>query len=257
MKLFYRDEGSAGPNIVILHGLFGSSDNWLPQAKMLADQCHVYLVDLRNHGQSPHSNTFNYDVMADDVRELIEAEGISSPVMLGHSMGGKTAMALALRNPEIPSGLVVVDVSPRGYPDQHDSIVEGLLAMPVADLKSRQDADEALSSYVPQPAVRQFLLKNLQRESSGGFSWKMNLDVISRNISEVSVAVGNGSSFPGPTLFIRGAKSSYIPDKDWDDIRRLFPAAKLETLDTGHWVQAEKPQELVDLVRSFVEGLVK
>lgn len=125
----------------------------------------------------------------------------------------------------------------------------------MAELKSRQAADEALSSYVPEPAVRQFLLKNLHRESSGGFSWKMNLGTISRNISEVSKAVENGSSFPKPALFIRGARSPYIKEGDMEEIRQLFPAARLETLDTGHWVQAEKPRELVDLVRSFVAGL--
>lgn len=130
MKLFYREEGSDGPNIVILHGLFGSSDNWLPQARMLAEDSHVYVVDLRNHGQSSHSEAFNYEVMADDVGEFIEAEGISSPVLVGHSMGGKTAMTLALRNPAMLSAIVVVDVAPRSYPDQHDRIVEGLLALP-------------------------------------------------------------------------------------------------------------------------------
>lgn len=255
MKLFYREEGNGGPNLVILHGLFGSSDNWLPQARMLADDSRVYLVDLRNHGQSPHSDEFNYEVMADDVAKLIEDEGISSPVLLGHSMGGKTAMTLALRNPRLLSGVVVIDVAPRRYPNQHDRIVEGLLAMPLAELKSRQDADEALSAHVPEPAVRQFLLKNLKREPSGGFSWKMNLDTISRNISEVSKGVEKGSPFPGPSLFVRGARSPYIADDDLDGIRELFPAARLETLDTGHWIQAEKPKELVDLVRSFLRGL--
>lgn len=255
MKLFYREEGGDGPNVVILHGLFGSSDNWLPQARMLAEDAHVYLVDLRNHGQSPHSNDFNYGAMADDVAEFIDAERISSPVLLGHSMGGKTAMTLALRNPDLPSGIVVIDIAPRSYPDQHDRIVEGLLALRPAELKTRQDADEALSSYVPEPAVRQFLLKNLKRETSGGFSWKMNLDVISRNISEVGKEVENGTSFPRPALFVRGAQSPYVTDDDLNGIRKLFPAARLETLDTGHWIQAEKPRELVDLVKSFIEGL--
>jgi esterase len=255
MKLFYREEGGDGPSLVILHGLFGSSDNWLPQAKMLAEDFHVYLVDLRNHGQSPHSDEFNYDVMADDVAELIDAEGISSPILLGHSMGGKTAMTLALRNPDLPSAIVVIDIAPRQYPDQHDRIVEGLLALPLAELKSRQDADEALTPYVPEPAVRQFLLKNLKRESSGGFSWKMNLDTISRNISEVSKAVGNGSVFSKPALFVRGAKSPYVADGDLDGILKLFPVARLETLDTGHWIQAEKPRELVELVRDFAREL--
>lgn len=255
MKLFYREEGGDGPNLVILHGLFGSSDNWLPQARMLADDTHVYLVDLRNHGQSPHSDEFNYDVMADDIGEFIEAHGISSPVLLGHSMGGKTAMTLALKNPDLPAGIVVIDIAPRSYPDQHDRIVEGLNALSLADLKSRQDADEALSPYVPEPAVRQFLLKNLKRESSGGFSWKMNLDAISRNISEVSKAAVNGSSFPGPALFVRGARSPYVTDGDLEGIRKLFPEARLETLDTGHWVQAERPRELVEMVRSFLASL--
>src|SRR5690606_9660882 len=255
MKLFYRKEGSSGPNIVILHGLFGSSDNWLPQARMLAENASVFLVDLRNHGQSPHSDKFNYDVMADDVANLIDAEGISSPVLVGHSMGGKTAMSLALRNPGVPAGIVVVDIAPRRYPDQHDRIVEGLLALQPAELKTRQEADEALSEYVPEPAVRQFLLKNLKRESAGGFSWRMNLDTISSNMSEVSKPVESESPFPGPALFLRGARSHYVTDDDLKGIRELFPEAELETFDTGHWIQAEKPRELVDRVRSFVTGV--
>lgn len=253
MKLFYREIGGQGPNIIILHGLFGSSDNWLPQAKMLSDQYRVYLPDLRNHGQSPHTEEFNYRLMAEDVREFIQHHQISAPVLIGHSMGGKAVMTLATHYPEIPSRLIIVDIAPKAYTAQHDSILEGLLSIPVGKVKTRVEAEEALARYVDQPAVRQFLLKNLQRKAEGGFSWKMNLEAISRHYPSVGEAVEKEKSFGKPVLFIKGASSSYIGDNDMEGIHNLFPGSRLLTLDTGHWVQSEKPKELVGAVQSFLQ----
>lgn len=253
MKLFYREIEGQGPNIIILHGLFGSSDNWLPQAKMLAGHYRVFLPDLRNHGQSPHADEFNYQLMAEDIREFIRQHRISAPVVIGHSMGGKAAMTLATHYPEIPSRLIIVDIAPKAYAAQHDSILEGLLSISVEELKSRIEADEALATYVSEPAVRQFLLKNLQRNAEGGFTWKMNLEAISRHYPSVGDAVEKHKPFNGPALFIRGARSRYIRDNDMEGIQALFPKARLLTLDTGHWVQSEKPGELVDAVKSFLQ----
>ena len=252
MKLFYREIEGQGPNIIILHGLFGSSDNWLPQARMMGGQFHVFLPDLRNHGQSPHTDEFNYKLMAEDVNEFIQQHQISDPVLIGHSMGGKAVMTLATHYPEIPSSLIVVDIAPKRYTPQHDRILEGLLSIPVAQLKSRAEADEALAEYVSESAVRQFLLKNLQRNPEGGFGWKMNLEAISRHISSVGDAVEKDKPFHGPVLFVRGARSNYVTDNDIEGIKTLFPMARLLTMDTGHWVQSEKPAELVDVVTAFL-----
>lgn len=254
MKLFYRELGDQGPNIVILHGLFGSSDNWLPQAKMLSGKYRVYLPDLRNHGQSPHDDEFNYRAMAEDVKEFIRQNSIQAPVVIGHSMGGKAAMALATHYPDVPAQLVIVDITPRAYGPQHDHILKGLLSISIGKVKTRAEADEVLAAHVDEPAVRQFLLKNLQREPTGGFSWKMNLDAIARNIEAVGAAIEKEHAYDNPVLFIRGAKSNYVQDTDMNDIRRLFPSARLLTLDTGHWVQSEKPRELVDAVITFLGG---
>lgn len=253
MKLFYREIGGQGPNIIILHGLFGSSDNWSPQGKMLSDRYRVYLPDLRNHGQSPHSEEFDYRAMAGDIRQLIDDHKISAPVLVGHSMGGKAAMTLATLYPDVPSALVVVDIAPRKYGQQHAKILEGLQAISIDKLQNRAEADEALAHYVGDPAERQFLLKNLQRKPGGGFAWKMNLEAISQNISSVGEAVEKNHPFNGPALFIRGARSTYVQDDDMKYINELFPKARLLTLDTGHWVQAEKPAEVVEAIDNFLK----
>ena len=251
MKLFFRELGQGKP-IIILHGLFGSSDNWLTQAKLFAPNYKVFSVDQRNHGQSPHSDDFDYSSMVADLNEFIQDQRISDPVIIGHSMGGKTAMNFALAHPDTISKLVVVDISPKSYNLEHYTIVEGLKAIPIDKLSSRNEADDVLSQHVPEPDVRQFLLKNLQRKSTGGFSWKINLPVIANKLSNVGVDLQFPGQFGKPTLFIRGAKSKYVRDEDWKRITEIFPAAELQTMDTGHWVQAEKPQEFAEVVMQWL-----
>ncbi|HXR81947.1 MAG TPA: alpha/beta fold hydrolase, partial [Saprospiraceae bacterium] len=206
MKLFFRELGQGKP-IIILHGLFGSSDNWLTQAKLLAPHYKIFSVDQRNHGQSPHSDDFDYASMVGDLNEFIQDQKISDPVIIGHSMGGKTAMNFALAHPDEISKLIVVDISPRVYNLEHYTIVEGLKAIPIDKLSSRNEADDVLSQFVPEPDVRQFLLKNLQRKNTGGFSWKINLPVIANKLSNVGVDLQFSGQYDKPTLFIRGAKS--------------------------------------------------
>jgi len=254
MKLFYRELGEKGQPIVILHGLFGSSDNWFTQAKMLADRHKVYLVDQRNHGQSPHTNEFNYDVLAGDLHEFLSSNNIHNPVLIGHSLGGKTAMKFATNHPELLGKLIIVDIAPRNYPVKHDRILEGLKALPVNSINSRNEADDYLSKYVAEPAVRQFLLKNLQREPGGGFTWKINISVLDENIESVGEGIIGLKKFDKPTLFIRGAQSDYIEDTDMNYIKTMFPQAYLVTMKTGHWVQAEKPAEFVAEVYKFLAG---
>lgn len=254
MKLFFREFGGKGQAVIILHGLFGSSDNWLTQAKMLADGFHIYLPDQRNHGQSPHSDEFDYALLADDLHEFIITNTINDPVIIGHSMGGKAAMYFAISHPELISKLVVVDMAPKAYPVRHAKILEGLKSIPVTALQSRNEADEVFSSYVREPDVRQFLLKNLQRRTEGGFSWKINLSSIEKNIERMGDAVDPSKKFEKPTLFIRGSKSDYVLEEDIASIKNSFPMATIVTMETGHWIQAEKPKEFVEEVVRFIRS---
>jgi pimeloyl-ACP methyl ester carboxylesterase len=190
--------------------------------------------------------------MVEDLNEFIEDQQIKDPVIIGHSMGGKVAMNFALVYPDKLSKLIVVDISPRAYNLEHYTIAEGLKAIPIDTISSRNEADEILSHHIPDPDVRQFLLKNLQRKGGGGFSWKINLPVISEKLANVGVDLLFSGQFTKPTLFIRGARSKYISDEDWKRISEIFPMAKLETLETSHWVQAEKPQEFADTVTKWL-----
>ncbi|RAW03278.1 alpha/beta fold hydrolase [Pseudochryseolinea flava] len=259
MKLFFREYNPASSTdkqpIVILHGLFGSSDNWLTQAKVYSETYNVYTVDLRNHGQSPHDDAFDYQSMVNDLEEFFADHNLSDVTLIGHSMGGKAAMNFALAHPDRVGRLIVVDIAPRYYDLEHYVIVDGLNAVKLNELTSRNDADAALSEYVPEPDVRQFLLKNLQRKAEGGFSWKINLPVISEKLSNIGVDLVVEGTFEKPTLFIRGVRSKYVHDSDWSRIKEIFPEAVLETMETGHWVQAENPQGFVALTKHWIESL--
>jgi pimeloyl-ACP methyl ester carboxylesterase len=191
--------------------------------------------------------------MVDDLREFWHEHNISSAFLIGHSMGGKAAMNFALTYPEYVNKLIVVDIAPRAYDLEHYSILKGLNAIPISSLSSRNEADDILAKFVREEAVRQFLLKNLQRTSEGAFVWKLNLPVITDKLANMGEAVVNNTVFNKPTLFIRGSRSVYVQDTDWDDVVRRFPMATLETMDTGHWVQAEKPQEFVTLTTHWLD----
>lgn len=251
MKLFYRELGQGQP-MVIMHGIFGSSDNWLTQARLFSSKYHVFTLDLRNHGQSGHSDVFDYTSMANDLQEFIDSKNLKDAIVIGHSMGGKVAMNFALAHPEKLQKLIVVDIAPKFYNLEHYVILDGLNAIPINTITTRQEADETLSKFVAEADVRQFLLKNLQRKQEGGFSWKLNLPVIAKNLKNIGLDLQFDGKLEKPTLFIRGAKSKYVADEDMTRIKEIFPKAELETLDTGHWVQAEKPQEFVDLVMRWL-----
>lgn len=257
MQLFHRTYGEsavAGKTpIVILHGLFGSSDNWMTQARLLSAQFPVYTLDLRNHGLSPHDPGCGYAEMMDDVRQFIRSLQTGPVILIGHSMGGKVAMKLAATEPALVARLVVVDIVPKTYTPHHDHIIEGLKAIPVERLASRQEADEILSTHVQDAVVRQFLLKNLAR-TSDGFNWKINLKDLAANMPEILSDPVGSAIYTGPTLFIMGSKSSYYQPSDSDRLRMCFPNHKLSFLETGHWVQAEQPQEFVKMVLEFLQG---
>jgi pimeloyl-ACP methyl ester carboxylesterase len=253
MKLYYRTEGSPDkPALVILHGLFGSSDNWLTMARSLADDYYVILPDACNHGQSPHSDVFEYPAMAQDVVDLLDSLELESVYLVGHSMGGKTAMHLATEHPDRVKKLVVVDISPRYYRPHHQVILAGLHNLPLDKVKTRRDADKALSLHIDELGVRQFLLKNLDR-TDGGYQWRMNLPVITDNIEMVGEGLDEGKVYKGPTLFIDGETSSYIKDSDKPIIKKHFPEAHIVTIkDAGHWVQAEQPEAFRETLVSFL-----
>lgn len=253
MKLHFRESG-AGKPLIILHGLFGFLDNWQTLAKYFSQHYHVYLVDLRNHGRSPHSTDFSYPLMAADLLEFITDHQIQDPILLGHSMGGKVAMHFALHYGGHLSKLIVVDMAPKAYPPHHQEILAGLNAVNLQQVNSRSEIDAAMARHIPEEGVRQFLSKNIYRREDQSFAWRMNLPVIEEKIEEVGKETTGGTPFSKPTLFIRGANSRYIkPEKDMELIGKLFPAARLESIaGAGHWVHAEKPQELFDLVVNFI-----
>lgn len=251
MKLFYRQSGEGDP-LIILHGLFGSSDNWYSLAKVFAQFNTVYLVDQRNHGQSPHSPDFNYKLLTEDLNDFVTEHQIVNPVVLGHSMGGKVAMNFAVKYPDKLKKLIVVDIVPKKYPVHHDHILEGMMAIPLATLTTRTEADTILGGYVTEPEVRQFLLKNLARNSNGGFTWKINLEAIGQHIEELGDGMQYSGTYERPTLFIKGSRSNYFNDGDELMMKAIFSKLETVTLDTGHWVQAEKPEEFAKAALQFL-----
>jgi pimeloyl-ACP methyl ester carboxylesterase len=251
MQLNFKKSGT-GPPLVILPGLFGSLDNWFSIAKELVEHYTLYLVDQRNHGDSPHSNDWNYGVMVEDLRELLDAEGLDSVYLMGHSMGGKTVMNFAVTYPERVRKLIVGDIAPRHYPIHHQRILEGLNALNLQTLQSRKEADDQLAAFIPELGIRQFLLKSLGRDANG-FAWKINLPVITEQIEEVGKALEEGTIFDGPTLFLGGANSSYIQQQDLPDINTHFPNSEWVSIpDAGHWLHAEQPEAVVKAIRRFL-----
>lgn len=251
MKLFYRESGQ-GPSLIVLHGLFGSSDNWYALSKEFARHFHVYVPDQRNHGQSPHSADMNYPLMVEDLKEFIDTHHIQSPVVIGHSMGGKVAMNFAMKYPDNIDQLIVVDIAPKAYPVHHEAILKGLKAIDPAQLTSRDQADEILGRYVPELAVRQFLLKNLARNEKQQLSWRPNIAALDAHIEEMGEDLKYRGQFQKPSLFVKGSKSDYILEEDKEKISTLFPGAVFSTLATGHWVQAENPVEFMKTVYQFL-----
>lgn len=252
MKLNFRTLGSGQP-LIIMHGVFGSSDNWQTLGKVFSEQFKVYLVDLRNHGNSPHSDSFDYDVMVKDVVELMDDEGLTKAHILGHSMGGKVAMHLATQYPKKVDKLIVVDIAPKYYQPHHQQIFEGFHSVDLANLENRRDADDQMSRVISNIGVRQFILKNLDRNKDGSFAWKLNLSAIEKAIEKVGEGIEGKVSFDGTTLFIAGGKSDYITNQDHSLIHSYFPNAEIATVaGAGHWVHAERPKELGELVIEFL-----
>ena len=243
-----------GQPFIILHGFLGMGDNWKTLAKQFSGLgFQVHLVDQRNHGRSFHDSEFNYDVLAADLKVYCSHHNLQNIVLLGHSMGGKTAMLFAALYPEIVSKLIVADISPRFYPVHHDAILEGLSSLNFEEITSRKQAEEQLSKYVQDVGTRQFLLKNIYRLSSSVLGLRINLKALKTNVSEVGEALSSNLNFQKDTLFLRGDKSEYISDQDRPLIKHQFPTAVVKTIsNAGHWLHAENPVEFFHNVRVFI-----
>jgi len=251
MKLNYKQFGTGEP-LFIFHGLMGMLDNWQGPAKAFSSRFSVFIVDLRNHGHSPHHPDHNYDVMVDDVIELFDDLSVDSAHVLGHSMGGKMVMHMAQLHPERVQKLIVADIAPKFYPVHHQDILAGLKNVDFNTLERRSEAEPALAEYIDESGVRQFLMKSLYRPERNRFAWRFNLEAIENNIELVGEPTDD-MDFSGETLFVRGGNSRYVLDDDWADIKVLFPNSQLETIEgAGHWLHAEKPEAFVEAVSRFL-----
>lgn len=252
--LNFKVFGSGQP-LIILHGLFGSLDNWQTVAKQIAERnFQVFILDQRNHGNSFQSDEWTYEAMANDLKVFCEQQNLNQIVLVGHSMGGKVAMHFAVNFPEFVKKLIVVDIAPKVYKRHHDLVLEAINNLNLENLKSRSEAEKHFQAYEMDFATKQFLLKNLYWQTSEKLDWKFNRKVITEKYDNVSINTVFGEKCTIETLFIRGENSGYIKDSDWDEILEIFPNAFLETIsDAGHWVHAENPEEFQKKLLDFIE----
>ncbi|WP_257264925.1 alpha/beta fold hydrolase [Endozoicomonas sp. ONNA2] len=253
MKLYARQQGQ-GADVISLHGLFGSQENLGMINRGLAESFRVHGLDLRNHGRSPHDETMNYSVMARDVLAYMDDNKLETVHLVGHSMGGKVAMTLALMVPQRVTRLAVIDIAPVAYQERrHDRILEGLSSMPLNTLKSRIEADRFLQACEPDPGVRQFLLKNLYRDGQGHFRWRVNLPAIMTHYMEILAGQHSDTGFANDTLFIKGGESDYILPAHRERVLALFPSASVRVIPgAGHWVHAQKPELVTRILLRFL-----
>jgi len=253
MELFGQQLGTTGTPFLILHGLFGLSDNWRTFGLKWQERYRMFLADARNHGRSPHTASHTYSEMAQDVADTLDAQGWADAILLGHSMGGKAVMQFALNNPRRVQALIVADMSPRAYPPHHDAILDALQAVKLDAISSRADADAAMAIHLDDVGIRQFLLKSLFRTEEGQFAWRFNLPVLAKDYAHILDSV-TGQPFRGPTLFITGGQSRYVQDKDKPLIRELFPFHEHVVLPgAGHWLHAEQPDAFYTEVNQFLQ----
>lgn len=255
MLLNYKKYGNDGEHLIVLHGLFGMLDNWHSLANRFSSDFQVWTIDQRNHGKSPHSQDFDYDLLVEDLRDFCDQHNITSANLIGHSMGGKVVMQFALQHPGYVTKLIVADVAPKSYSGQgHEFLMEALMGLNLNRITRRSEADSALAHEIPDDSTRQFLLKNLTRKEGDGFGLKMNIESLSKNYEKITGSIRLEGEFDKDTLFIKGGDSNYITCEDEQAIRRHFPKAEFtEIPGAGHWVHAEAPGKFYDLVLDFLK----
>lgn len=245
-----------GTPLFILHGFLGMSDNWKTLGKQYAAiGFQVHLIDQRNHGRSFHSSNFDYEILSNDLLAYLEYHHLSAVNIIGHSMGGKTAMQFACEHADYCHKLLVADIAPKYYPPHHHEILEGLSSLNFETLKTRTEADQALSNFIKHQGTRQFLLKNLYWVEKGKLALRCNLEVLSAKMEEIGENISATASFTGSTLFLKGDRSEYIIDNDSDAIKRHFPEAQIATIsNAGHWLHAENPSEFFEKSVHFLNS---
>jgi pimeloyl-ACP methyl ester carboxylesterase len=261
MELFFRKYGQGEP-LLIIHGLYGSSDNWVSIGKKLAENFEVFIIDQRNHGKSPHSPDHNYTVLKNDLKEFMDEHSIEKAILLGHSMGGKTAMFFATENPERVSKLIVADISPRSYKTtnanqllSHTAIIRAMYNLDFYGINSRQEIDDILSKSIPENRIRQFLLKNIKRTEKNEYSWRINIKAIKNELVNIMDGLNEDQQriTKFPVLFIKGENSEYILDEDRKIIAKIFPFAFIKTIpNAGHWLHAEQPELFLKEINNFI-----
>jgi esterase len=253
-ELHFTSTGSGKP-LIVLHGLFGSGRNWQSHTRQFSSHFQVFNVDLRNHGDSFHADEMNYSVMAADVEQLLHRQNIENCYILGHSMGGKVAMALAQQNPELFAAMIVADIAPVAYFHHYDDLIDPILSLRLNQIESRAQADQLLRQNIPEDQLRAFLLQNLVRES-GGWRWRVNWRVIQRDMEWLTgfVDLPDDWVIDVPALFMRGDKSDYIGDAEIEVITQHFSSSTIKTIeDAGHWLHAEKPEAFGRLALEFLQ----
>lgn len=253
MKLFYKSYGESGEAVFILHGIFGMLDNWHTVARTLSSQYKVYAIDARNHGQSPHSEEMGYEIMADDLIELADDLGIQKFILIGHSMGGKTAMTAAIKYPERISKLVVVDIAPKSYKAGHQRYFDAFEGIDWSSLNTRKDIDDALAKYEDEAGIRLFLAKNIDRSELGGFIVKSNIPALKKAYQEIIGEFPLSGEYKYPSLFITGEKSGYLKESDKATIEKHFTKTQYAIVSgAGHWVHADNPKEFLEKLSEFL-----
>lgn len=254
MKLFFRHMGQGNP-VVILHGLLGLSDNWVTFGRQLASDFEVFIPDLRNHGQSPHDPVFNFPVLVEDLHELIEDQGLKKVNLIGHSLGGKTAMSFALEYPDLLDKLVVVDIALRKYSPnlEHQMLIDAMMEVDFSSARSRSDMDRQLEQNIHSLKLRQFLLKNIYWKDKETLGWRVNLPVLKESLPRMLEGITTDKKFLNPVLLVRGGLSDYVTDADLPAMVKQFPRTSVKTLaNASHWVHADAPGEFYSLVHEFL-----
>lgn len=256
MKLLNsRILGNSPNHFIITHGLFGQLDNWNTLGRRFAEYFTVHLIDLRNHGRSFHDNDTSHDSMAKDLVNYLDHHNLNKAYFLGHSLGGKVAMNLALNHPDRVGKLVIADMAPKTYPPHHQGIIKGLKSVDFSQVKQRSDAETFLIPYIKSPSVRQFLMKNIYRISDENYAFRFNLKDLSDNYESLVSSILPNSQFTNPVLFLGGEKSDYIQAEDKEIIESYFPNSKIETIkNAGHWLHADNPEDFFNKINSFLSN---